>query len=70
MRGTHTPSCRSKELLLELKEECEKFLRLLSELEDENLSEDQMEELLGELDVSIIHLHTHTEGLVELLDED
>lgn len=34
--------------LSELKEECERFLRLLSRLEDENLFEDQREEILGE----------------------
>lgn len=70
MRGIHTLSCRSKELLLELKGECARFLRLLSQLEDQELPEDQIEELLGELDVSIIHLHTHTDGLVEILDEN
>lgn len=70
MSGIQTLSYRSNTLLSELKEECERFLRLLSQLEDKNLFEDQREEILGKLDSSIIHLHTHTDGLVEILEED
>jgi len=38
-------------------------------LELAGLQEEQVEDLLGELSASILHLHEHTRGLDELLDK-
>ena len=56
-------------LLEELGEECQTILKLLAQLELPGLQERQVEDLLGELSAAILHLHEHTRGLDELLDE-
>lgn len=56
-------------LLKELEEECQAVLKLLAQLDLPGLQEEQAEDLLGELSAAILHLHEHTRGLDELLDE-
>jgi hypothetical protein len=56
-------------LLAELGEECQNVLKLLAQLELPDLQEEQVEALIGELSAAIVHLHAHTQGLDELLDE-
>ncbi len=57
-------------LLSELGEECEKVLFLLSQLKLANLTPDQKGDILAELTGSICHLHVHTEGLLELIEDE
>ena len=45
-----------KVMLNELKEECLTCIKLTNQLELDNLSEEQIEELLGELTASVTHL--------------
>ena len=62
---------RTATLLEELREECQNISKLLAQLELPSLQDDQAEDLLGELSVSILHLHEHTRGLDErLLDKE
>jgi len=56
-------------LLKELEEECQRILKLLAQLDLPDLQEEQVEDVLGELSASILHLHEHTRGLDELLDK-
>ena len=57
-------------LLAELGEECQRVLKLLAQLEISGLRETQVEALLGELSAAILHMHEHTRGLDDILDED
>ena len=57
-------------LLSELGEECQRVLKLLVQLEMPGLAESQVEAVLGELSAAILHLHEHTRGLDEIIDED
>jgi hypothetical protein len=50
-------------MLSELGEECRLVLRLLDQLETRGLTEEQAEEILGELSAAVPHLHEHTRGL-------
>ena len=54
-------------LLEELREECLNVSKLLAQLELPRLHENQVDDLLGDLSVAILHLHEHTRGLDELL---
>ena len=56
-------------LLTELREECERTVRLIRRLEKAPPSERERDELLGELSAAIVHLHSHTAGLDEFLCE-
>jgi len=56
-------------LLAELEDELENTLGLINQLKSESLSEEQLNTILIELGTSISHLHTHTEGLEELIDK-
>lgn len=56
-------------LLEELGTECEAILKLLAQLEVPGLREEQAEDLLGDLSAAILHLHHHTQGLDERIDE-
>jgi len=56
-------------LLAELREECEHVVSLIRRLETKPTSEQERDELLGELSAAVLHLHTHTAGLDELLCE-
>lgn len=57
-------------LLEELREECQRVLKLLAQLELPGLREEQIEDLLGELSAAILHLHEHTRGLDERLEQE
>jgi hypothetical protein len=57
-------------LLLELGDECEKVVFLLSQLKLANLTDDQKGDILAELTGSIAHLHVHTEHLPELVEDE
>ena len=63
-------SLRTETLLTELGEECQSVLKLLAQLERSGLVETQVDDLVGELSATILHLHEHTNGLDEILDED
>jgi len=56
--------------LKELGEECQHTLKLLAQLEMGGLAEAQVETILGELSAAVLHLHEHTRGLDEIIDED
>ncbi len=54
-------------LLLELKEECENYIKLMNQLELENLTKEQIEEVLGEIMASVVSLEVHSEHAKEEL---
>lgn len=56
-------------LLEELGEECQNVLKLLAQLEMNHLNAGQIEDVLAELTASIVHLHTHTDGLDGLISD-
>ncbi len=58
-------------LLSELREECEHVAALVRRLESSTVpvSEQERDEIFGELSAAIVHLHVHTAGLDELLCE-
>ncbi|MEK6673947.1 MAG: hypothetical protein AABY42_10835 [Nitrospirota bacterium] len=58
-----------KTLLDELKETCLDTLKLINQLEIEHLSEEQLEEILGELSVSAMHLGMHADFVNEEIDK-
>ncbi|MDO9287485.1 MAG: hypothetical protein Q7T83_01705 [Thermodesulfovibrionales bacterium] len=57
-------------LLKETGEECGRTLRLLSQIEIEDLTHEQLAGILTELAVSFVHLHAHTGGLQELINDE
>ena len=57
-------------LLNELRDECLSTIRLIHQLELEHLTDDQRDELLGELTASVTHLNVHSEMVKEELDKD
>ena len=57
-------------LLLELGEECETVLFLLSQLRLSNLTDDQKGDILAELTGAITHLNLHTENLPDLIGDE
>ncbi|MFN3476950.1 MAG: hypothetical protein ACK4Z6_05290 [Candidatus Methylomirabilales bacterium] len=63
-------SPRTVTLLTELGEECQRVLKLLAQLEMPGLREAQVEAILGELSAAVLHLHEHTRGLNEIINED
>jgi len=54
-------------LLLELKEECENYIKLMNQLELENLTKEQIEEMIGEIMASVVSLEVHSEHAKEEL---
>jgi len=57
-------------LLKELTEECQETLKLISQIQLKDLSPEQTASILSELAVSVVHLHTHTEGLQDLINDE
>ena len=53
----------------ELKEECLRYIKLLSQLELEDLTEDQKDEILGEMTASLTHLNVHSGLLKKEIEE-
>ncbi len=58
-----------KTLIDELKDACLENLKLINQLEIEHLTEDQLEEILGELSVSAMHLQMHANFVNEEIDK-
>lgn len=58
------------ELLGEYEEECLNAVRLIEGLKIPSLTEDQSEDILGELSASITHLKVHSEELEKLIEEE
>jgi hypothetical protein len=56
-------------LLNEYQEECLNAVKLIEGLKLEALTEEQIEDMLGELSASITHLKVHSEQLERLIEE-
>ncbi len=54
-------------LLRELKDECENYIKLMNQLDMENLTKEQIEEILGEIMASVVSLEVHSEHTKEEL---
>jgi hypothetical protein len=57
-------------LLSELRDECLSTIKLIHQLELEHLTDDQIDDLLGELAASVTHLNVHSGMVKEELDKD
>ncbi len=57
-------------LLAELGEECQHIVTLVTLLENAGLSDEKVEDVLGELSAAILHVHEHTRDFDDMLDED
>lgn len=57
-----------KVMLDELKDECLVYIKLTNQLKSENLSDDQIEELLGELTASLAHLNIQSNNIKEEIE--
>ncbi len=55
--------------LSELGEECARVLRLLQRLARARVQRRDVSDVLGELSAIVTHLHVHTKGLDELIDD-
>ena len=64
-----TISCTLKTLTVELRDECLRSTKLIDQLESEDLSEDQREDILGELTVSVTHLMTQAKIVKEEIED-
>jgi len=58
------------ELTRELGDVCAHVQKLLSQLEVEGLSAEQAASILAELGAEVVHLHAHTDGLQELINDE
>ena len=56
-------------LLGELKDECLSTIKLINQLEIEHLTEEQIEDILGDLTASVTHLQIHAAIVKEDLDK-
>jgi hypothetical protein len=54
-------------LLNELRDECLSTIKLIHQLELEHLTDEQIEDILGELAASVIHLQAHSAMVKEEL---
>lgn len=59
-----------KTLLNELRDECLSTIKLIHQLEMEHLTDDQIDDVLGELTASVTHLNTHSSIVKEELDKE
>lgn len=57
-------------LLNEYQEECLNAVKLIEGLKLEALTEEQLEDMLGELSASITHLKVHSEQMEKLIEEE
>lgn len=57
-------------LVDELGEECLKVIKLSGILKIENLPDEQIEDLLGELSASVTHLRIHSQQLEQALEKE
>ncbi len=58
-----------KSLITELEEECLHVVSLIEALKIKNLTEDQREDILGELSASLSHLKIHSNEVEEAIDK-
>lgn len=58
-----------KSLIDELEEECLHIVSLIEALKIKNLTEDQREDMLGELSASLSHLKIHSNEVEEVIDK-
>lgn len=59
-----------KSLLTELRDECLSTIKLIHQLEIEHLTDEQVDDVLGELTASVTHLHVHSAMVKEELDKE
>jgi len=57
-------------LLSELEEECLKMIKLSAMLKMHTLTDEQAEDLIGELSASVTHLKVHSEQLEHVLEKE
>ena len=57
-------------LLNELRNECLSTIKVIHQLELEHLTNEQIDEVLGDLTVSVTHLNMHSAMVKEELDKD
>lgn len=57
-------------LLDELQEECLKVVKLTEGLKIEDLTNEQMENILGDLSASVTHLKVHSEQVEQVIEEE
>ncbi len=57
-------------LLNELRDECLSTIKLIHQLELEHLTDEQIDDVLGELMASVTHLHVHSAMVKEELEKD
>lgn len=57
------------DLLEELERECYNVIKLVTQLKINCLTHEQIEDILSELATSVVHLHAHTDGLDDLIDD-
>ena len=58
-----------KSLIDELEEECLHIVSLIGALKIRNLTEDQREDILGELSAALSHLKTHSNDVEQAIDK-
>jgi len=58
------------DLLSEYEEECLNAVRLIEGLKLQTLTEEQTEDMLGELSASVTHLRIHSEQLEKLIEDE
>ncbi len=56
-------------MLNELKDECLTCIKLINQLELDNLSEEQVDELSGELTASVTHLNIQSNNIKEEIEQ-
>jgi hypothetical protein len=57
-------------LLNELRDECLSTIKLIHQLELQHLTDEQIDDVLGELMASVTHLHMHSKIAKEELEKD
>lgn len=57
-------------LLNELRDECLSTIKLVHQLELEHLTDEQIDDVLGELMASVTHLNVHSAMVKEELEKD
>ncbi|MFM7572172.1 MAG: hypothetical protein ACKO4S_03390 [Snowella sp.] len=70
-RKINTQNSTLNRLIIELQEECQNVLSLVNQLQSSELNDRQTGEILSELLVSTIHLHSHCdEDLQNLISDE
>ncbi|ETR74244.1 MAG: hypothetical protein OMM_06449 [Candidatus Magnetoglobus multicellularis str. Araruama] len=58
----------TKVMLSELKDECFRYIKLTDQIELDELTENQLSNILGELTASVTHLNIHSESLKVIIE--